>query len=93
MLEDNEDSQRENPDEKGVAANPDTRVVPLEERLKRINEQEIDYDLIAFLIKTLLRTKYDDGSILGKHNESSFRLNQSVTLFVSFYFSLFYITS
>lgn len=38
--------------------------VPLEERLKRMNEDEIDYDLIAVLIKTLLQRKEDDGSIL-----------------------------
>lgn len=38
--------------------------VSLEERLKRINENEIDYDLIAVLIKELLRCKKDDGSIL-----------------------------
>jgi len=38
--------------------------VPLEERLKRINEDEIDYDLIAVLIKTLLHMKEDDGSLL-----------------------------
>lgn len=38
--------------------------VPLEERLKRMNEEDIDYDLIAALIKTLLQTKDDDGSIL-----------------------------
>ena len=38
--------------------------VPLDERLKRMNENEIDYSLISLLIKALLRTKEDDGSIL-----------------------------
>ncbi|KAL7550933.1 hypothetical protein ACHAWF_014139 [Thalassiosira exigua] len=37
--------------------------VPLEERLKRMTD-EIDYDLIAVLIKSLLQSKEDDGSIL-----------------------------
>jgi len=40
------------------------RSVSLEDRLKRMNENEIDYDLIALLIKSLLQTKNDDGSIL-----------------------------
>jgi ATP-dependent RNA helicase DHX57 len=49
---------------------PDTRLasmecaVPLDERLKRMNENEIDYSLISLLVKSLLRTKEDDGSIL-----------------------------
>ena len=43
---------------------PTMCAVPLDERLKRMNEAEIDYDLIAILIKTLLQTKNDDGSIL-----------------------------
>lgn len=38
--------------------------VPLIERLKRMNENEIDYALISLLIITLLNTKEDDGSIL-----------------------------
>lgn len=39
-------------------------LVSLEECLKRIDENEIDYDLIAVLIVRLLKTKDDDGSIL-----------------------------
>ena len=38
--------------------------VPLEERLKRMSQDEIDYDLIAVLIQTILQTKTDDGSML-----------------------------
>lgn len=48
----------------GSNSTPEVCVVPLAERLKRINEDEIDYDLIAVLIKTLLQRKDDDGSIL-----------------------------
>ena len=59
-----DDNQDENPAEKGVDNRSDTCTVPLEERLKRMNQHEIDYDLIGVLVKTLLRTKNDDGSIL-----------------------------
>mgnify|MGYP001049282804 CR=1 FL=1 len=48
----------------GSNSTPELCVVPLAERLKRMNEDEIDYDLIAVLIKTLLQRKDDDGSIL-----------------------------
>eukprot|EP00804_Cyclotella_cryptica_P010194 CCRYP_013832-RA/>CCRYP_013832-RA protein AED:0.01 eAED:0.01 QI:166/1/1/1/1/0.8/5/1790/1137 len=43
-----------------------TSATPLstEERIKRMDANEIDYDLIAVLIGSLLRTKEDDGSIL-----------------------------
>ena len=50
--------------EKETSSMPTMCAVPLEERLKRMNEDNIDYDLIAVLIKTLLQTKDDDGSIL-----------------------------
>ena len=50
--------------EKTHESRADECVVPLDERLKRFNQNEIDYDLIAVLIKSLLRTKDDDGSIL-----------------------------
>jgi ATP-dependent RNA helicase DHX57 len=52
------------PAEKDSSSTPDVCMVPLDERLKRMNEDEIDYDLIAVLIRTLLRRKDDDGSIL-----------------------------
>lgn len=47
-----------------TSSTPEVCVVPLDERLRRVNEEEIDYDLIAVLIKTLLQRKEDDGSIL-----------------------------
>ncbi|KAL7543887.1 hypothetical protein ACHAXR_013327 [Thalassiosira sp. AJA248-18] len=48
----------------GESSLPVICAVSLEERLKRMNENEIDYDLIAVLIRTILQTKEDDGSIL-----------------------------
>lgn len=39
-------------------------VISLEERLDRMDPNNIDYDLLALLIKSLLKTKSDDGSIL-----------------------------
>ncbi|KAL9179142.1 hypothetical protein ACHAXT_000184 [Thalassiosira profunda] len=59
-----DDGDEEDPEEKDASASPAACAVPLEERLKRINESAIDYDLIAILIQTLLNTKDDDGSIL-----------------------------
>lgn len=38
--------------------------ISLEERLKRMDSNDIDYDLLALLIETLLQRKKDDGSIL-----------------------------
>lgn len=61
--------------------------VPLEERLKRISETEIDYDLIAILIKSLLQSKEDDGSILvflpgaGEIERAERALNQTLNRF------------
>ena len=52
------------PTERDTSSTLEACVVPLEERLKRMIEDEIDYDLIAVLIKTLLQRKEDDGSIL-----------------------------
>lgn len=54
----------DNPAEKDTASTQTGCVVPLEERLNRMNEDQIDYDLIAVLVKTLLQGKEDDGSIL-----------------------------
>ena len=51
-------------DEDDPISAPVSCAVPLIERLKRMNENEIDYKLISLLIKTLLETKEDDGSIL-----------------------------
>ena len=51
-------------DVKAASSGPTECIVPLEERLKRMNENDIDYDLIAVLLRTLLQTKRDDGSIL-----------------------------
>ena len=65
LVDDDFDKEGDDADEKTpIESQPEDCVVPLEERLKRMNEKEIDYDLIAVLIKTLLRTKDDDGSIL-----------------------------
>jgi ATP-dependent RNA helicase DHX57 len=58
------DGEEEDAIGNSIESRPEDCVVPLEERLKRINEKEIDYDLIAVLIKTLLKSKNDDGSIL-----------------------------
>mmetsp|Transcript_15236 Transcript_15236/g.33072 ORF Transcript_15236/g.33072 Transcript_15236/m.33072 type:complete len:1605 (-) Transcript_15236:173-4987(-) len=58
------EDDEECPAEKGSSSMPMSCAVPLEERLKRMNEDEIDYDLIAVLIKTILQTKEDDGSLL-----------------------------
>lgn len=58
---DKEDDPAEKDD---ISSLPVTCAVTLEQRLKRMNENDIDYDLIAVLIKTLLQTKDDDGSIL-----------------------------
>ena len=49
---------------KGTGSIPVPCAVPLDERLKRMDENSIDYDLIVLLIRTLLLTKEDDGSIL-----------------------------
>jgi HrpA-like RNA helicase len=38
--------------------------ISLEERIKRMDVNVIDYDLLALLIQTVLQTKTDDGSIL-----------------------------
>ncbi len=57
-------------DEEDVPSERNTSVtrvacpLPLNERLKRMNENEIDYTLISVLIKALLQKKEDDGSIL-----------------------------
>lgn len=64
LVDDEFDEEGDDAAEKSVEYRPGECIVPLEERLKRMNEQEIDYDLIAILIKTLLRSKDDDGSIL-----------------------------
>jgi len=64
LVDDEFDEEGDNVAEKSIESRPEECTVPLEERLKRMNEQEIDYDLIALLIKNLLRTKDDDGSIL-----------------------------
>ena len=58
------DGEEEDANGNSIESRPEECVVPLEERLKRINEKETDYDLIAVLIKTLLKSKNDDGSIL-----------------------------
>jgi len=52
--------------EKSTNSTPMACAVPLEERLKRLEGDDIDYDLLAVLIKTVLNTKDDDddGSIL-----------------------------
>ena len=62
--DDFDDEGEDTTDNSRIESRPEDCVVPLEERLKRMNEKEIDYDLIAVLIKTLLNTKEDDGSIL-----------------------------
>eukprot|EP00579_Thalassiosira_antarctica_P027774 CAMPEP_0202007050 /NCGR_PEP_ID=MMETSP0905-20130828/11633_1 /ASSEMBLY_ACC=CAM_ASM_000554 /TAXON_ID=420261 /ORGANISM="Thalassiosira antarctica, Strain CCMP982" /LENGTH=1614 /DNA_ID=CAMNT_0048564925 /DNA_START=88 /DNA_END=4932 /DNA_ORIENTATION=+ len=51
-------------DDEETSSMPVTTSVPLEERLKRMDENEIDFDLIAVLINSVLQTKVDDGSIL-----------------------------
>jgi len=54
----------DDPMEKDTSSAPVLCAVPLIERLKRMDENVIDYELISLLIKTLLNTKEDDGSIL-----------------------------
>lgn len=61
---DDEPENCDDEDVKAASSGPTECVVPLEERLKRMDENDIDYDLIAVLLRTLLQTKRDDGSIL-----------------------------
>jgi len=60
------DDEEDDPVEKNTSLTPMVCAVPLEERLKRLEGDDIDYDLLAVLIKTVLNTKDDDddGSIL-----------------------------
>lgn len=74
--DDSERSEHENdvPDKHdGVLADEDVSTkneiervtrIPVADVLKRMAEDEIDYDLIAVLIRHLIQTKEDDGSIL-----------------------------
>lgn len=59
-VQDDEDG----PVERNPSSTPMACPLPLNERLKRMNENEIDYNLISVLVKTLLQQKEDDGSIL-----------------------------
>ncbi len=55
------------PSERNTSLIPVTCAIPLNERLKRANENEIDYNLISVLVKTLIQRKEvegDNGSIL-----------------------------
>ncbi|KAL3801900.1 hypothetical protein ACHAW5_005288 [Stephanodiscus triporus] len=54
----------DDPVERNPSSTPMACSLPLNERLKRMNENEIDYNLVSVLIKTLLQQKEDDGSIL-----------------------------
>ena len=64
--DDGRDSHIEKNSSKSMAC-----AVPLEERLKRMSQDEIDYDLIALLIQTILQTKNDDGSMLVRNDDGS----------------------
>ena len=64
LVDDEFDDDGDFADEIANESGPKQCAVPLEERLKRMDEKEIDYDLIAVLIRTLLKTKDDDGSVL-----------------------------
>jgi HrpA-like RNA helicase len=46
--------------------NPQGHCIPIDELVKRVNESEIDYDLIGSLVRHLVQTRSrdDDGSIL-----------------------------
>ena len=45
-------------------AQASTVQISIEERMKRMDPNDIDYDLLSVLIKCLLQNKVDDGSIL-----------------------------
>lgn len=64
LVDNNFDDKVEDIAENVIEYRPENCAVSMEECLNRFNEKEIDYDLIAALIKTLLRSKDDDGSIL-----------------------------
>lgn len=65
--EEEEEKEDEDPTEKSKGNKPPSQPqVPLEERVKRVDETNIDYDMLGQLVKYLIREKAmgDDGSIL-----------------------------
>ena len=65
-IDNDENDEDQDEDEKDSTNAANISCIPVEELVKRVNEQNIDYDMLAVLVRYLLqqRTSTDDGSIL-----------------------------